>query len=71
MPEMVFVVSTTMEAVGYDPTTSELYIRFLRTGETYVYYGVPESSFRELMQSDSKGQYFNQNIRNVFGNAKM
>lgn len=71
MPEMVFVVSTTMEAVGYDPTTSELHVRFLRTGETYVYYAVPESIFEELMQSESKGQYFNQNIRNVFGNSKV
>jgi hypothetical protein len=62
MPEMIFVDSTTAEAIGYDLATQELHVRFLKSGETYVYYAVEEWVFQELMQSDSKGRYLNANI---------
>ncbi len=62
MPEMIFVDSTNVEAVGYDLATRELHVRFLKSGETYVYYAVEEWVFLELMQADSKGKYLNANI---------
>jgi hypothetical protein len=62
MPEMIFVDSTNVEAIGYDLATQELHVRFLKSGETYVYYAVEEWVFQELMQSDSKGRYLNANI---------
>jgi hypothetical protein len=62
MPDMIFVDSSNVEAVGYDSATQELHVRFLKSGETYVYYAVEEWVFQELMQSDSKGKYLNANI---------
>ena len=40
MPEMHYVDSSNVEAIGYDPATQELHVRFLKSGETYVYYNV-------------------------------
>lgn len=57
MPEMIFVDSTNVEAVGYDGDSQELHVRFLKSGQTYVYYAVEEWLFQELMQSDSKGRF--------------
>jgi hypothetical protein len=39
MPEMREVDSSAIEAVGYDPDTRELHVRFKDTG-LYVYSGV-------------------------------
>jgi hypothetical protein len=62
MPEMIFVDSSNVEAIGYDSAAQELHVRFLKSGETYVYYAVEEWVFQELMQADSKGKYLNANI---------
>jgi KTSC domain len=63
MPEMIFVDSSNIEAIGYDIGTLELHVRFLKSGETYVYYAVEEWRFQELMQAGSKGTYLNANIK--------
>ncbi len=66
MPEMHFVDSKNIEAIGHDPASQELHVRFLKSGETYIYYGVEEWVFQEFMQADSKGTYFNTNIKNRY-----
>ena len=71
MPEMVFVDSRNIEAIGYDATTMELHVRFLKSGETYVYYAVEEWRYQELMQADSKGVYLNVNIKAHYQYAKL
>jgi hypothetical protein len=63
MPEMVFVDSSNIEAIGYDTAALELHVRFLQSGETYVYFAVEEWRHQELMQTDSKGVYLNANIK--------
>lgn len=63
MTDMHYVDSESIEAIGYDATSQELYIRFLKSGDTYVYYAVDEWVHVEFMQSDSKGKYFNANIK--------
>jgi len=63
MPEMHFVDSSNIEAIGYDAVAQELHIRFLKTGETYVYYPVEAWVFDELMRADSKGNYLNTRIK--------
>lgn len=35
-------------------------------GSTYVYSGVPESTAQEIMNADSKGSYFNREIKPNF-----
>lgn len=63
MPEMQFVDSQNVEAIGYEAEAQELHVRFRQSGETYVYYAVEEWVFQELMQADSKGRYLNANIK--------
>jgi predicted DCC family thiol-disulfide oxidoreductase YuxK len=53
---MVLVISSVLEAVGFDPDRSELHVRF-RNGGTYVYSDVPERVFRELLEAGSKGGF--------------
>jgi hypothetical protein len=67
MPEMIFVDSSNIEAIGYEPDQNELHVRFL-TGETYVYSEVPQDVFDQLVYSDSKGSYFNRFIKPVYTN---
>jgi KTSC domain len=57
MPEMIFVDSSNIEAICYDTAKLELHVRFLKSGETYVYYAVEEWRYLEFMQADSKGTY--------------
>lgn len=54
---MVLVISSVLEAVGFDAERSELHVRF-RDGGTYVYADVPERVFRELLEAGSKGGFF-------------
>jgi hypothetical protein len=60
---MYLVDSSSIDAIGYDAESQELHIRFLKSGETYVYYAVEERTFAELMEADSKGIYLNTRIK--------
>jgi len=71
MPDMHFVDSSNVEAIGYDAATQELHVQFLKSGETYVYYGVEEWVFQEFMQADSKGTYLNINIKGRYQYDKL
>lgn len=71
MPEMIYVDSTNIESVGYDAASQELHVRFLKSGETYVYYAVDEWVFVEFMQADSKGKYFIANIKTNYQFGKL
>ncbi|MCB1056219.1 MAG: KTSC domain-containing protein [Acidobacteria bacterium] len=71
MPEMIYVDSSNIEAIGYDPDAQELYVRFLKSGDTYVYYNVEECVFGEIMQADSKGIYLAANIKGRYEYGKL
>lgn len=71
MPDMIFVDSSNIEAIGYDTVSLELHVRFLKSGETYVYYTVEEWRHQEFMQADSKGIYLNANIKPNYQCAKL
>jgi len=71
MPDMIFVASSNVEAVGYDPASQELHVRFLGTGQTYVYYEVPEWVFEELKNAASIGSYLNRQVKGRFQHAKL
>lgn len=62
MPEMQFVTSSNVEAVGYDASSQELHVQFLN-GRTYVYSEVEEYKFTEMLSGGSVGVYLNQNIK--------
>lgn len=57
--------STTLASVLYSPDRCLLDMEF-RDGAVYHYFDVPLPTYRELLQADSKGTYFNRNIRNRF-----
>jgi hypothetical protein len=71
MPEMIYVDSSSIEAIGYDPSAQALYVQFLKSGETYVYYDVEEWVFQEFMQTDSKGGYLNRAIKGRYQYGKL
>ena len=68
---MIFVDSSSIEAIGYDRDSAELHVRFLKSGETYVYYNVDEVVYAELMQSDSKGLFLNRRIKGTYDYGKL
>lgn len=50
----------------YDSKEERLTIFFLDTQTTWVYYGVTQDEYKELVNAESVGNYFNHNIRNNF-----
>jgi hypothetical protein len=60
------VMASIISSIGYDGETSSLYIQFKATGIIYQYNDVPVSVYDELLNSDGKGLYYNQYIRNKY-----
>ena len=71
MPEMQYVDSSNVEAIGYELDSQELYVRFVKSGRTYVYYGVEPWVYEEFLQSESKGNYLNTRIKDTFPYAEL
>ncbi|QKK07560.1 MAG: KTSC domain-containing protein [Planctomycetota bacterium] len=71
MPEMQMVVSSNIEAIGYAAECQQLHVRFSKSGTTYVYHGVEEWVYSEFMAAESKGQYLNANIKNVYQHSQL
>lgn len=64
-PEMSPVSSSNIESIGYDEQNQEVYVRFLKGG-LYVYKGVPEHEFQNLLEAPSHGSYLHRNFKNVY-----
>ena len=63
--DMLRVNSSAISAVGYDPRSMRMKIRFVQ-GDTYDFCGVPEHVFIGLLNARSKGNYYNDNIRDRY-----
>jgi hypothetical protein len=59
------VESTTMRSVGYDQTEQILELQF-QCDAVYLYLDVPPAIYRELLEAESKGRYFNSEIRDAY-----
>ena len=59
------VSSSNLRSIGYDQQTQTLEVEFV-SGWVYQYYGVSEHMHDEIMRASSKGQFFNQYIRNFY-----
>jgi hypothetical protein len=57
--------SKLLAASAYDAGMHILYLRF-RSGEVYRYFEFPEQQYRELLDAESRGRYFLNNIRKRF-----
>ena len=71
MPEMHYVTSSNVEAIGHDSHTLELHVRFLKSGETYIYYNVESWVFDEFMQADSPGKFLHNHIKGNYDYGKL
>lgn len=68
--ERTSVSSSNLSAIGYDPDAQMLEVEFL-DGSVYEYSGVPSSEYDALMNADSKGKYFNANIKKTYAFVKL
>ena len=57
--------SSVLASVLYLPALRLLEVEF-RSGLSYQYFDVPQQSYQRLLTAESKGAYFNANIRNCF-----
>jgi hypothetical protein len=60
------VDSRLIRSVGYDLMSSILEIELAESGRVYRYFDVPFSIADELITAESKGAYFNEQIRDMF-----
>jgi hypothetical protein len=58
--------STAIRNLFYDPAKSELWVTFV-TGRRYVYADVPAEVFDAFKTAESRGAFFNHEIRDRYG----
>ena len=66
LPTIRRVDSSSVEAIGYDPATAKLYLRFRGSGNAYVYTDVPPAVYASLMAADSIGRFVNAEIKGTY-----
>jgi lysyl-tRNA synthetase class 2 len=59
------VDSTAISAIDYDRDRAKLLVRFV-SGERYVYVGVPGEVCRSFLEAESKGRFFQSEIRDRY-----
>ena len=59
------VESTAIREIDYDAERAKLLVRF-ESGERYVYVGVPGEVHRSFVEADSKGRFFQLQIRDRY-----
>lgn len=62
MIEMEYVNSSNVEQIGYDEDLSELHVKFLNGPTIYVYMGVPQQVYEDLLNAPSKGSFLHVNV---------
>jgi hypothetical protein len=64
------VDSSSLRSIGYDRSTSALEVEFLN-GAVYRYEDVPPELWTEFRSSGSKGQFFQQRVRDRFPTTRI
>ena len=59
------VESSNLLEVGYNEENKKLFVKF-NSGWVYGYHEVEPGVFDQLLSADSKGKFFNANIKNSF-----
>jgi lysyl-tRNA synthetase class 2 len=57
--------STVIRSFRYDASSRTLFVTF-RSGRKYAYKDVPEAIYAGMNASFSKGEYFNEHVREFF-----
>ena len=58
-------MSSFITAITHDRTSNTLTVG-MRSGPTYTYVEVPRKVYRKFMDAESKGKFFNSNVRGTF-----
>ena len=64
---MLYVQSSAMSKVEWSEGTLTIWFA---QGKSYNYYGVPESVYLGLLRATSKGEYFNDHIRDRYSDRR-
>jgi hypothetical protein len=64
------VISSVIRAIGYDSDSQTLEVEF-NYGAVYQYSSVPQGEHEGMMNADSKGTYFNANIKGRYSFVKL
>lgn len=67
---MIKIESSNIDAVGHDPATNELHVHF-KNGTKYVHPDIPRAFYQNMLQSPSKGKYYNDRIKGIFAHRKL
>jgi hypothetical protein len=62
---MPFMESSAVSFIHYDEAAAELHVEFTN-GRAYVYYGVPQRIYKDLLKAPSAGAAFNATIRDRY-----
>lgn len=65
-----FVESSMLRSVGYDRDTQTLEVEF-QHGGIYHYFDVEEDTYKELLEAESIGHYFNECIRDQYDDVRV
>jgi len=65
-----FVESSMFASIGYDKKRNVLELEF-NHGRIYQYYDVPQTIYKEIMGTSSKGRYFLANIEDCYEYARI
>lgn len=68
--QMQPVESSQIEAIGHDPESNTLRVRFKSGGE-YEYADVPAEAHQALMAAPSVGSHFHKHVRNAFAATRV
>lgn len=63
--KMIPVSSSAISAIGYDPATGMMNVRFT-SGKTYTFCGVPKSVADAFLSAASHGEYYSAHIRGKY-----
>jgi hypothetical protein len=66
----IILKSSVLASVLYLPEKRLLEVEF-RSGQRYLYSDVPPTRIDDLLTAESKGLYFNANIRNCFAASQV
>ena len=64
--EMQSVKSSLLDKVGYDPEAKVLAVQMNYSSDVYLYRGVPQAIYDDLLAADSKGSFYVENIKGQF-----
>jgi hypothetical protein len=65
-----YTESSVIRSIGFDSDTSTLEVEF-NNGAVWQYLGFPESDWYAFRNSESKGKFFNKEIKNHYSESRI